>query len=289
MKQKVIIIYNPVSGAKRGIDLPSIVNKFLNKDKFDYELWSSESAEHMKALSKQASQSDADIVVAAGGDGSANTVSKELVDTDKRFYIFPLGSGNGFARHFNIPMNTVKAIKSLAEKTSETIVSTCLMNDSHFINVAGAGFDAHISHVFALKNERGFWGYLKAVIRELGYKSQSYTISNGADTWHGKAFLISVANASQWGNNVRIAPHANPQDEILDVVAIKKFNLIEAPVVMCRIFMGKIHNGRYFYLISGLKISIKREHSDIAHIDGEPVTAAQDLVFECKGKLKVLS
>ncbi|MCO6494263.1 MAG: YegS/Rv2252/BmrU family lipid kinase [Bacteroidetes bacterium] len=289
MKQKIIIIYNPVSGAKRGVDIPALVEKYIDKEKFDYLLWSSESAEHMIELSKKASRSDAEIIVAAGGDGSANTVSHELVNSNKRFYLFPLGSGNGFARHFGIPMKIAEAIRSLGFKSSETIVSTATMNDLHFINVAGVGFDAHISHVFAQKNQRGFWGYIKAVIKELGYKSHQYNIQNGSETWQGKAFLISVANATQWGNNIKIAPHANPEDKILDLVAIKKFRLIEAPIVMFCILSGKIKNNRYFYLTSGAEITIERECEAAAHVDGEPVMAGKTLVFSCKGNIKLLS
>ncbi|MCK9481026.1 MAG: YegS/Rv2252/BmrU family lipid kinase [Bacteroidia bacterium] len=288
MKQKVIIIYNPISGAKRGIDLPKLVEQYLDKTKFEYVLYASKSAEDMTRLSKEAAVSDADIVVAAGGDGSANTVSKQLINTNKKFYLFPLGSGNGFARHFHIPMQIIQAIRSLANCNFTTTVSTGMMNDIHFINVAGTGFDAHISQIFAHTNKRGFWGYFKAVLKELPYQSKTYKISNGNITWQGKAFLISVANATQWGNDVKIAPHADPTDEILDLVMIKRFSLIAAPCILIRLLIGKIKKSKYFYLLSGKELIIEREHAGVAHVDGDPVNTDNKLVFKCTGKLHVL-
>jgi diacylglycerol kinase family enzyme len=91
--------------------------------------------------------------------------------------IIPIGSGNGLARHLNLPMDTAEAIKVLNRAKSKHI-DTARINGQPFVNVAGLGFDAHIAHLFAREKKRGPLPYVKIATNEFQrYKPRHYEIT----------------------------------------------------------------------------------------------------------------
>src|SRR3546814_10884526 len=91
-------------------------------------------------------------------------------------------------------------------------------------NMAGIGFDASVSDRFANDNIRGPIGYMKAVISEIStYKPKRYRLDIDGRVMEREAFMVSVANSPQYGNNAYIAPQASVTDGLLDVCIIHKF------------------------------------------------------------------
>ena len=99
------------------------------------------------------------------------------------------------------------------------------------------GFDAFISMKFAEAGKRGPITYMQKVLEEgLRYEPETYVIEDEDGTHSYKAFLVSVANASQYGNNAYIAPQASMSDGLLDVIIMEPFDLIDAPQVAIELF-----------------------------------------------------
>jgi len=94
-----------------------------------------------------------DIIVAAGGDGTAHEVSAALVGTQVALAVIPCGSGNGFARSFKIPLDPLRAIHSLVD-SEQISVDVGTVEGRHFFATAGIGLDAEISRRFAAGNHR---------------------------------------------------------------------------------------------------------------------------------------
>ena len=90
-------------------------------------------------------------------------MAQSLVFSETTLAIIPTGSGNGFARHLNIPLNLKKAILLLNNYKIKK-VDTVKINNKLFVNVAGIGFDADIAHEFDKLNKRGFLNYIKITI-----------------------------------------------------------------------------------------------------------------------------
>ncbi|MGV2480732.1 UNVERIFIED_CONTAM: diacylglycerol kinase family lipid kinase, partial [Salmonella enterica subsp. enterica serovar Weltevreden] len=84
--------------------------------------------------------------------------------SNKVLAIVPFGSGNGLARFLNIPLKAKKAIELINTGKTQTI-DTAELNGKRFFNMAGMGFDAHLSSVFAGNKKRGLKSYV-----ELGFK-----------------------------------------------------------------------------------------------------------------------
>ena len=112
-------------------------------------------------IAEEAANKNFDIIVAVGGDGTINEIASKVMQQNKILGYYPFGSGNGLARFLKIPMNTVQAIKVI-NNCKVSVIDTATFNEKSFFNMAGMGFDAHISSVFAGNKRRGLSGYIEA-------------------------------------------------------------------------------------------------------------------------------
>ena len=261
---------NPVSGGKKKDGVPQLIHQYLDATVFDATIVFTDGASHARQIAKEAVDDQYDLVTAVGGDGTVNEVASSLVGTNTTFGIIPCGSGNGLSRFLSIPMDIKKSIENLNTGRTE-IIDSAEANGQTFFNMAGMGFDAHISEVFSHEKRRGFVTYIKSTFREINnYKPQTYHIEIDGKLYEREAFMLSFANSSQYGNNAHISPHASVQDGLIDVCIIKQFpkwRLIEMGIRMLRKTADKTG---YVEIIRGKHIKITRDRSGPMHLDGEP-------------------
>jgi len=255
--------------------VPELIEKHLDTEAFKATIVFSDGVAHARQIAKEAINIF-EIVVAVGGDGTVNEVASAIVGTDTILGIIPFGSGNGLARFLDIPMDAQKAIKNLGAGHVE-IIDSAQLNDQPFFNMAGIGFDAHISEVFSHGAKRGFFSYIKSSILEIAnYKSQTYQLDIDGAAYTREAFMLSFANSSQYGNDAHISPNASVQDGLLDVCVIKRFPLWRFPEMGIRMLTKTAEGTKYVEIIRGKHIRVKREHPGPVHLDGEPQIAGTD-------------
>ena len=289
-RKRILFVINPISGGKKKRDFERRVLEELDLVKYAAEFAISEHPGHAHQLSLDAVSDGVDVVVAVGGDGTINEVASALVGSEVRLGIVPEGSGNGLALYLGIPLNERAAIKRLNRYESLT-VDCGSINGQFFFNMAGIGFDASVSDRFANDNIRGPIGYMKAVISEIStYKPKKYRLTIDGETIEREAFMVSVANSPQYGNNAYIAPQALINDGILDVCIIHKFPLYILPMMLLHLFNKTADQSEYVEIIPGRQIAIVRETNDAVHVDGEPKEMTMSLDIRVHpASLKVLS
>ena len=269
MKSKVLFIINPVAGGKRKDAVPGLIQQHLDAAKFEYTIVYTTGVAHARELSA-AGVGKYTIIIAVGGDGTVNEVASALVGAGSIFGVIPFGSGNGLSRFLGIPMDIENAIKNINAGRVEAI-DTGLMNGRHFFNMAGMGFDAHISEVFSHDKKRGFWAYIKSSFQEVtNYKSEIYQLNIDGRAYERQAFMLSFANSSQYGNNAHISPRASVQDGLLDVCVVKPFPLYKFIIMGLRMFSKTAHKSPYVEIIQGRDIMVTRKKAGPVHLDGEP-------------------
>jgi diacylglycerol kinase (ATP) len=280
LKRKALFIINPVSGGKKKDGVPELVAKYLDPTIFDYDIEFTTGIFHAHDLAK-AAVGEYEIVVAVGGDGTVNEIASAIAGADTILGVIPFGSGNGLARFLTIPMDTEEAIKTMNAGRTITI-DAGKMNGQWFFNMAGMGFDAHISHVFANgSTKRGFVSYFKSSIQEIStYKSKKYHIEIDGVAYDREAFMLSMANSSQYGNNAHVSPTASVQDGLLDVCIIKPFPLWRFPEMGLRMFTKTADSSKYVEIIKGKHILITRQEEGPIHLDGEPQVAGTAIDIE---------
>ena len=281
-KQTVWSIINPKAGVKSKSSLPSAIRDVFVSELYDLQIYQTEYAGHATLLAQKAIDSKVDLVIVVGGDGTINEVAKALLHSEVELAIVAMGSGNGLARHLGLSLDPVRAIKEIPQLQLNAI-DVCFLNESPFLCTAGVGFDAHIAHVFAQLDSRGFISYVKSVFKSyFTYRPAEYTFHNEAGARTENLYLLSIANANQWGNNVFISPKSTINDGAFEVCLLKPFSKFAALRLARHLFRGTIDNYRSYesYSTTGLKIENKGEIQ--IHLDGEPRLVEGNLFFSIK-------
>ena len=177
-------------------------------------------------------------------------------------------------------MNPRLSIQACSKMRIEEI-DTARVNGTPFIGTMGIGFDAWVAEQFASSTVRGLLTYAAIAVRGfLGYRAAEYDITIDGDEQRRTALIVAIANASQYGNNARIAPLASLQDGLLDVVIIDRLSPFAIPAAGARLFRGTLDRARGVSMTRGRTIAIRRAEAGPAHLDGEPVTLPEHLSIE---------
>ncbi len=280
IKKKIAFIINPISGTVRKDTIPELIKKELDSAVFDAEIRFTEYKGHGSELSKFYKGQGYDCIVAVGGDGTVNEIARELVHSNVSLGIIPIGSGNGLARHLNIPMNISKAVRHL--NFSESIlIDYGIVNNKQFFCTCGTGFDAYVSMEFAKGKRRGIMSYIEKMITGyFTYKPQNcHLIGDGIDL-QSKAFVLTFANAGQWGNNAYIAPQASVQDGKIDISILSSFPIIAIPSIALQLFTKTINNDLFMTTLRASEVTLKRDDPGPFHFDGEPYEEGREITVK---------
>lgn len=280
---KVLFIVNPKAGTKRSKDS---VLAALNGCIHDWSMVRTEYPGHATEL---AAASDADIVVAVGGDGTVNEVARALVNTDKVLGIIPCGSGNGLALHLGIKRSPARAV-DIINNAKIIPVDTATIDGHPFFCTCGVGLDAEVSRNFAEAGNRGLKTYVEQSINTyVKYKPCRYTLCFDGRSLKHNALLITVANANQWGNNAKIAPNASLTDGLLEITVIKSFPKIGTPELLAALLVGAIDKSRFVKSYKARDIKILRDSKGPGHADGDPINPGEEInISVIPSSLKVI-
>ena len=272
---KIRFIVNPISGTGNCKNLEKVLESELDTVLFQYDICFTKGPKHATYLAQEAKEERIDIVAAVGGDGTMNECAQALLNSNTALSVIPCGSGNGFAFHFGMHKKLVKAIQQLNLCGFKTI-DTCTANGHFFCNVSGIGYDAHIAHLFAQENKRGFFNYMRLILREFRYPAKSYTLIYNGFEKEVNAFVISWANASQFGNNAVISPESKVDDELVDICVLTKFPIRAIPKLLSRLFNKSMHHSKYMEIIR-CKEMVIIGGDELCHLDGEPINLGKEI------------
>ena len=289
-KKKVCVIINPVSGTGGKQSIPEKIASSFDPKKYDVIIRFTGYAGHATEITKQAVKENYKYVIAAGGDGTVNEIARALVNTPCVLGIIPLGSGNGLARDLNISMTIDKSIETISKGVKRKI-DYGVANDNIFFCTCGVGFDAFVSERFAEEKMRGPIGYVKNILESvIDFKSEEYELTYEGKTIKERAFVVTCANASQYGNEAYIAPGADMEDGKMNVSLIKPINALEMPQTTIQLFTKSLHKSNKVINILTSDLVIKRGRSGVMHIDGESIAAGKEIVVKIMPKgLNVLA
>ena len=229
-----------------------------------------------------------DIFVAVGGDGTISSIAKQLIYTDKILAVYPMGSGNGFAKENGFDKSIKKLLTKIQNKKSQ-IIDTIKINQEFSINVSGVGLDSVVAYNFE-KTSRGFFNYIKTTIAtffsfndiNIKFKNIDY------QKYNGKYLMLNVANTRQFGNNAFIAPNAILDDGLVDIVLVKRFSLIGSVKFAYQLFSKKLGGNPFVTYLRLEQIDLEIDNN-IWHIDGDAMELPSPVEIQVlKHSLKVL-
>lgn len=281
MRQKCLLIINSISGttAKKGVAAKCI--RRLGKEGIDVEVLYTEGPGDASRFAAEAARKGYLGVIAAGGDGTVNEIASSLRGTATALGIIPLGSGNGLARHLGLSIDVHEALDVIARRHI-LACDSCEADGHPFFCTFGLGFDAAVSEKFARSRQRGLINYLRSAFEEyLKFQPEEYEIVADGHSFKLKAFIVAACNASQYGNNVFIAPGASIRDGLLDITIIHAGTPLTRARAGVELVTGLIKNNMIIQTLQAKKATIRRSSSGSAHIDGEPIRLGKEIEVSC--------
>ncbi len=233
----------------------------------------------------------ADLVVAAGGDGTVSSIGVELAGTGVPLAVVPMGSGNGLARHFRQKLDAAEAVAQLAGGRVVPM-DIARANGRPFLVSASVAWDADLVRAYDRLPMRGVGSYVLAgAMTLLDYAPQPLTVTvDGEEPFTiDDPLLFTVGNVSGWGGGALIDPASDASDGRLELVAGRKRDaarmLGDIAVVFSegsRALPGAIHR-------SFAKMRVERPAPAPIQLDGERMDAEAAIEFTVDpGALRIL-
>lgn len=276
--KRIAFILNPISGTGHKENIIKYIKKKASEFP-DYEIsfYTTKGAGEALFAAKGYAGKGYDTVVAIGGDGTVNEVAKGLVYTSSKLGIIPVGSGNGLARHLKIPLNYQNAVDAIFNGKTQ-FIDAGRINEEIFFCTAGVGFDAVIGERFNSAGTRGFITYIEFSVKEyIKYRPEVYELDINGNKFKKKAFLITFANSSQWGNDVYIAPDANISDGMMDVVIWRDAPKITMPILTAGLLFKTLKYSEFVDTYRCKEMTIRRESDGLIQFDGESKRMGREL------------
>ncbi|MDO5576320.1 MAG: YegS/Rv2252/BmrU family lipid kinase [Fibrobacter sp.] len=289
---KIKVILNPLSGKSK--QLPLIgkmlgiryrsIDSFFSPHQFEKripecleefginaELVKTTNSENATAIAAYCAKKNYDLVIAAGGDGTINSVINGLAGTKTTFAAIPTGTVNVFALQLNLPVEIRSSCELIAIGNTK-MIDLGKVNERYFSSLSGIGFEAYIMNR-TQENIRGKIGPVAYLLSGISnffsyrFKKIYFTINNEPHTNYG--YIIMVSNGKYYSANIILSPLASMEDGLLDIIVFKS----KRPSSFLR-YLYKTGNAKLLDCpdiehFQAKKISIERHGNHYVHVDGE--------------------
>lgn len=290
--RKVRVIVNPRSGfywsfdvVRRAFDL------YWEKKGIELTYQFSQGFEDSAEKALRAAAQGIELLIVVGGDGTFSSIGTAVLGTDTAIGIIPAGSGNGLARHFEIPLAPEAAIKTLAAGVT-TDIDVGLVNERPFFITCSMAWDAALVEAFDRSPVRGIIPYIFAgAYQFFEYKPQRMRLDldSGERLTLPDPMVCTVANLTQYGGGAVIAPHARPDDGLLELIVSRKRDMPIFLANIGRFLSGKVTSIPKVISRRFRSLTVIRERASPIQIDGELHNAPARIEIRVKPRaLKLL-
>ena len=277
------VIVNPVAGAYSTRRKWSFINKLLKRVGLSFDFQYTEGVGHAIELARVAASDGYRYLVAVGGDGTVNEVANGILYSTSaaRTVLGVIGTGTGsdFIRSVGISRDYSIACSALTRFRRLSIDVGVVEYQSKgqtlrrfFVNAAGVGFDAAV----VKETERlpkyfgGTIPYLAGLVRTLfSYKNKSVILDIEDELERGRILNVVVANGGYVGGGMHIAPQAELNDSLLDVVIVGDVGKFELLKALPMVYKGTHLNHPKVSLRKATHITIESPEQMLVYADGE--------------------
>jgi YegS/Rv2252/BmrU family lipid kinase len=266
---RYLILVNPSAGGGRARKAMPELESALRDRGLEYRIMLTTSLEHGRDKALEA-VADGEIPVVMSGDGLIGQIGGALAGRDATMGVIPGGRGNDLARVLGIPTEIRGAVGLLAAGATRTI-DVGEVNDRRFLGVASCGFDSDANRI---ANEarlvRGNLVYLYAALRALAaWKPARFELLLDDDARSFTGYSVAVANNKAFGGGMFIAPDAELDDGMLDVVCIGQRGKLHFLANLPKVFRGRHVDNDEVTVNRCARITINADRRFAVYADGD--------------------
>jgi YegS/Rv2252/BmrU family lipid kinase len=228
------------------------------------------------AMTHQALADGAEVVVAAGGDGTVRVVCSELARTGVPLGIVPLGTGNLLARNLSLPLRATEAVEVALSGQDRAIdvvrVGGDELPDTCFTVMAGLGFDAAImaGASDALKARMGWRAYVVSAVRNFRYPASRVEVSvDDGPYQRSRARTVVVGNVGLLQAGIPLLPDARIDDGLLDVVVIGDLTKPDFLATFPKVYAGRHVEHPLVTVSHARRVELAADRPRAVYADGE--------------------
>jgi YegS/Rv2252/BmrU family lipid kinase len=283
MNTKWFVIVNPTSGNGASKKKWPLIFNELKHQQFIFEFAITTHKHHAEILVQDAVIKGFKKIISVGGDGTLHAIVNGILSlktkniSEINIGIIPIGTGNDWAKTYNISKDYKDAIKTL--KTNYTVQQdigklTLIPENKiiYFNNLAGIGFDGYVvNKVHKFKN-LGSLAYLSgALVSLFSYKKPLLEITFNTTVIKSKTLLLFIGICKFCGGGMQLTKNPNPTDGIFDITFVKNITFLEVIVNIPALFSGKITDKKIIknYKANKLQIKVLDKQETYIQADGE--------------------
>ncbi|MDP9266589.1 MAG: diacylglycerol kinase family lipid kinase [Chloroflexota bacterium] len=271
--RRALAIVNPAAGSGRAASLAPRLARLLRDAGLRTDVVQLPLPGEGPRLAAEAAAEGYDTVIAVGGDGTANEVANGLVGTRAALALFPMGSGNDFARALDYP-GRARDLPAFLARGSRRTIDVGEANGRVFLNVAGVGIDGEVAerakaHARVIGSRLA---YVTASVTSIGvYRPLQMSVRLDGEERSGR-FLVAIAsNGTHFGRGMRCAPAARLDDGLLDVTLAGALGTLASLRALARLYKGTHVDGHSIVASRARAVDIELERTSAAEIDGDVV------------------
>ncbi len=274
VERRIRLIVNPVAGGGRAADVLPDVEAFLGRLRLDFTTKRTRNLEHARELARGA-VAEGDVAVTLSGDGLVGAVAGELAGHDGAVLgVLPCGRGNDFARVLGIPLDDLEAACSILRDGVERDLDIGDIGGRPFIGIASFGLDSDANRIANDASPRlGNFVYTYGALRALAqWKPATFTLElDDGEPQRYTGFSVAVANSKAYGGGMFVAPDAELDDGLLDIVISETTSKWVFLRNLPKVFKGEHVNEPGVHVLRAREVRVSADRPFAIYADGDPI------------------
>ena len=271
MSRRFLVLVNPASAGGRALERLPQATAELDRLGAPHRVVRTRDVDHARDEAAHAA-SAGETVAAIGGDGLLRPIAAALAGTDSALAIIPGGRGNDYARVLGIPTEPTAAARLAVEGEARPF-DLAEVDGRPYLGIASFGFDSDANRIAnEAKVIRGNVVYLYAALRALAaWKPAGFTVTVDGERHELSGYSVAVANSRAYGGGMFLAPQAELDDGLLDVVATGHSSKLEFLRKLPKVFKGAHLDEPSVHVLRGSVIEVDADRTFEIYADGDPI------------------